>query len=128
MAVGALDIERIFFQSPFRSEPLLFRAVADGAITLAGINTVVGVSSRTVGLLAVDVADGGAVEKDILSDGDGLEVLWVHASPITTKMIDHATFRQITVSGEPCDTMCPAVLAAKKEHAIPVFVQLALPQ
>jgi hypothetical protein len=43
-------------------------------------------------------------------------------------MIDDTIFRQISVNGEPRDTMRATGFATKIEIPVPVFIQGALPQ
>jgi hypothetical protein len=121
MMISNLNVERVL-QAPFRSEPLFLRPLADGAITCPRIDPVVGVTSGTVGLLAIDVGNGNAVMKYVLSDGDSLEVLRIHAGAVATKVIDDAVFRQITMMGEPCDAMRSTVHSPKPERAVSAFV------
>lgn len=113
---------------PFLSQPLSFRFVANRAISLFAILSVKRVAVLAMGFCCVLGANALAVFERVLSFRNKSQVFRIHAIPVTTQMVDHHVFRNVSNRTPINEPMHPSIHPSEEKRSVPVSVKRAGPE
>jgi hypothetical protein len=122
----ALDFQDAF-GLPLFLEPLVFLALADGAVALPTVDAIVGMALLAVCFLRIDVARRFGIARRVLGHRDRIQVLGVHARAVSTGVIDDEAFWNRTVRQPQREAVCLSRGAAETQHPVSVAVLLSRP-
>lgn len=116
------------FRLPLRAKTFGFVRLADGAVTLLAVETIVRMAFRAMRFLRVDVAGRCGIALGVGRRGQRVEVLRVHAGPIAAGVIHDMAIGDGPIREPQRQPVSFTVGAAESDDAVPVSVFVSRPQ
>lgn len=115
------------FGLPLGAQALALVAFADGAVALATVIAIVGMSALAVRLLGVDVSHRGRIAFGVLAGRHRVEVLRVYARAVAASVIDHEAFWDRLVGQPHGKSVSFTAGSPECDHAVSVSVCVSGP-
>lgn len=92
------------------------------------LRLVVGMTFRTRGFLAIQIATGHAIFERILSCCDALQMLWVDAISIAARVVDDMTILNFTKHAVPGNAVRAPARTTEKEYSVTIPIKRLIPK